>query len=286
MRSFGTVLLMGALLTGCSKKPSGTYDVPDAVTDATSDNAEADALWEQRSDKASLEQALSLYEAAYQADPRNREVAGRIVRGWYFMGDVHETDPAAKEAAWDTAISWGKKCLAINDEFTARVNAGESEEEASTSLGADDIPCMYWTATSLGKWARMKGLPTLLKHKATVFVYISKISELQPDYFHGAADRYWGAYYAALPSFAGQDLGRSLEHFDASIAMAPNYLGTRVLKADYWAVRTQNRDAFTTLLNEVISADATVDPTIQAENEAEQAKAQALLDNIDEYFAN
>jgi len=286
VKSFTSALLIVGLVAGCSKKPSGSYDVPDAVSASSSAAAEADALWEQRGDKASLQQALSKYEEAYQADPRNREIAAQIVRGYYFLGDVHESDDAAKEQTWDTAIAWGKKCLAINEDFKAAVESGKSEEEAADTLTADDIPCMYWTATSLGKWARIKGLATLLKHKPTVFKFITQITEQDPTYFHSAADRYWGAYYAALPSFAGQDLGLSVEHFDKSIAAAPDYLGTRVLKASYWAVKTQNKPAFETLLNEVLSADAAMTPEIQPENEAEQDKARALLAQKDDLFAD
>lgn len=286
MNTFGTTLLLMGAIIGCSKKSSGTYDVPDAVSASSTERAEADALWEQRGEKAQLQAAITQYEAIYEADPRNREVAARIVRGWYLMGDIHETDDQVKEQTWDTAIVWGKRCLAINTDFAAALEGGASEEEAAASLTVDDIPCMYWTATSLGKWARFKGLTTLLKHRPTVFTFITQIDERQPEFFYGAADRYWGAYYAALPSFAGQDLGRSAESFDASIENSPDYLGTRVLKAEYWAVKTQNRPAFEALLNEVVNADASADPDIQPENEAEQAKARALLANMDDLFAD
>jgi tetratricopeptide (TPR) repeat protein len=286
MVSLSSLFLMVGVMVGCSKKSSGTYEVPDAISSSSPAKTDANALWEERGDKAKLEQALALYEQAYQSDPRDREVARRLVRGWYFLGDAHEVTDEDKTAAWDVAIAWGKKCLAINEGFATRVEAGESEEEAVSALGADDVPCMYWTASSLGKWGRMKGLATLLKHKPTVFAYISRVTELDTGYYYGGADRYWGAYYAALPSFAGQDLPRSVTHFDKSIEIAPSYLGTQVLKASYWAVKTQNKAEFESLLNAVLSADPTVRPQITPENKVEQAKARALLAEKDELFAD
>ena len=286
MRQLGLVFLLVGVLAGCSKKPSGTYDVPDATASAATPQEEADALWAQRSDKAKLKEALALYEKVYQSDPRNRGVAGRLVRGWYFLGDTHEADDAAKEAAWDTAISWGKKCLAINEQFAAAVASGKSEEESAGLLGADDVPCMYWSASSLGKWARLKGIATLLKHKGTAYAYISRVTELSPGYFYGAADRYWGAYYAALPSFAGQDLNKSAEHFDKSGQRSPEYLGTKVLKAEIWAVKTQNSAAFDSLLSEVLAADASATPEIEPENKAAQARARELQGMKGDLFAN
>lgn len=285
MKSIASVCLLAGLLVGCSKKPSGSYDVPDAVSTASSTQDEADALWEERGDKAKLQAALAKYEEAYNADPRNHAVAARLVRGWYLLGDIHETEDAAKEQTWDTAIKWGKQCLAINDTFKAALDEGKSEEESVGLLTSAEVPCMYWTASSLGKWGRLKGLATLLKHKGTVYAYITHLSEQQPDFFYGAADRYWGAYYAALPSFAGRDLDRSAQHFDKSIEIAPEYLGTKVLKASYWAVGTQNAAAFDALLNEVISADPNVDPLIAPENRAEQDKARALLAQKADLFA-
>ena len=44
--------------------------------------------------------------------------------------------------------------------------------------------------------------------------------------------------------------------------------------------------AFETLLNEVINADASVDPLIQPENEAEQQKARDLLAKASDFFVN
>jgi len=288
MPNIGHVIIVtGTLMltVGCGKRASGNYAVPDANS-TTVDNTEVDALWEQRGDKEALVQALAIYEAAYEANPRDRHVATRLVRGWYFMGDAHTDDDEGKSIAWDTAVNWGKACLAINDDFVAQLNEGVSEADAAQTLTIEDAPCMYWMATSLGKWARMEGLATLIKHKATVYAFISRISELDPNFFFAATDRYWGAYYAALPSFAGQDLDKSAEYFDKSIAAAPNNLSTRVLKASYWAVKTQNKAEFTALLTSVLEADPNAEPALVPENLNEQAKAQALLNQIDDLFAD
>lgn len=284
-----TALLAGFLLTGCATKHAGTYEVMAATgsADMASElTSHADTLWELRGDKAKLQEALGKYEEAYAANPMNRHVSERLVRGWYFLGDIYETDKDAKLAAWDTSITWGKRCLAINSEFTALLEKGdEKESDAARILGNDDVPCMYWTASALGKWAKLYGIAKALKHIGTVKAYISRVQELQPDFFYAAPDRYWGAYFSALPSFAGQDLDKSKEHFDKSIAMSPDYLGTRVLLADYWAVKTQNRAVFEENLNYVVNADPDKLPEVAIENRAEQEKAKALLTQIDDLFA-
>lgn len=282
-------MMVGLLATGCATKSSGTYEV--AATDGASANeaarAEADALWQERGDKDKLVAALAKYEEVYNADPTDREVATLLVRGWYFLGDAHETDKDAKLASWDTSIQWGKKCIAINQDFAGLMEKGDVKEgEAAAQVATvEDTPCLYWTASALGKWGKLSGLAKTLKHIGTVKDYVGTVERLNPEYFYGAADRYWGAYYAAAPSFAGQDLEKSKIHFEKSLAIAPEYLSTKVLMADYLMVKNQDRETFKKLLEEVVAADPNVDPDLVPENEAAQRQAKELLANIDEYFA-
>jgi len=279
-----------SLSTACAKKPTGTYEVGAATGDASAAStlrAEADALWAQRSDEAALKSALAKYEAVYATNPKDREVAAQLVRGWYFLGDALQQDPDLKNASFDNAIAWGKKCLAINETFTARLEKGtEKEEDIVDTLTKDDVPCMYWTASSLGKWAKLNGIVTSLKHLNTVKAYMGRIGQVQPDYFFHGPDRYWGAYYALIPSFSGRDLNLSRSHFDKSIAASPDYLGTQVLLAEACAINNQDRETFKSVLYSDDTATPEKVPEIAPENRAEQAKARRLLLETDDHFAN
>ncbi len=275
---------------GCGKKQKGAYEVAKASGEATAFDAlksDADALWAKRSDTESLKAALVKYESAYNANPTDRETAARLTRGWYFLGDAHESEKDAKNTAFDTAVSWGKRCLAINADFKAKLDKGDAKEaEVVAALVKEDVPCMYWTSSALGKWAKLNGILTSLKHIDTVKAYMNRIGDLQPDYFYHGPDRYWGAYYSLIPSFSGRDLGKSKSHFDKSIAGSPQYLGTQVLVADTWAVNSQDKETYLRMLQAVIDANPGDDPDIGAENRAEQAKAKRLLGQADERFAN
>jgi hypothetical protein len=284
------LVAVATLASACAKKPTGSYEVGAASGDSSAAaalRAEADALWAQRSDEAALKSALTKYEAVYAANPKDREVAAQLVRGWYFLGDALQQDPDLKNASFDNAIAWGKKCLAINETFTARLEKGtEKEKDIVDTLTKDDVPCMYWTASSLGKWAKLNGIVTSLKHLDTVKAYMTRIGQLQPDYFYHGPDRYWGAYYALIPSFSGRDLNLSRTHFDKSIAASPDYLGTQVLLAEAWAINNQDRETFKSVLEAVVAADPEKVPEIAPENRAEQAKARRLILEIDDHFAN
>lgn len=240
--------------------------------------AQADALWEQRADEAKLQEALAHYDQALAADPRNRHALEQLTRGWYFWGDAFTSDKDIKVERWGKSIEYGNRCLALNEDIAKQLAQGAKEKDAIAAATKDDVACVYWTATALGKWGKIQSLSKTLKHLPTVKAYVTKVEELEPSFFHYAPARYWAAYYAALPSFAGQDLKKSAEYFDAAIKAAPYYLPTRVLRAEFLAVATQDVAMFDADLAAVLASDANAKPDagITPENLKEIEKARAL----------
>ncbi len=285
--------LVLSLLVGCAGTKV-TYTAPPVVTAvapapdaAQAARAEADALWAERGDKDKLVAAIGKYEALWAANPADREVAGLVTRGWYFLGDGHETEKAAKQAAWSKSIDAGRRCLSLNADFVAKMAQGtETEETAAVAFGKEDVPCLYWTSSALGKWAKAEGLVTTLQHIGTVKAWMRRVGELEPTYYYGGPDRYWAAVYAASPSFAGQDLGKSRELFDKVIAGYPTFLGHHVLLAEMWATKSQDKKTFEEKLNWVLAQPVDTLPEVKPEMEAEQRKAKALLAAEGDYFAN
>ncbi len=286
------VLVTAALLftISCGSKHKGTYDVATAAEageagfDVATEMEKAQVLWDLRADAAKLQSALEIYASIAAENPENKDALLRLVRGYYFLGDAHKVELEAKLSAWDTAINFGKVCMGTNANFAALLEKGEGEDEAARVLENDDVPCTYWTAAALGKWAKSQGLGTTLKNIPIAKAWMSRISELDQAYFYGGADRYWGAYYAAIPSFAGQDLPLSKEYFDKAIEAHPNHFGNRVLLADYWATRTQDIQTFDSQLKHVLAQPINVIPDLIPEQEAEVRKARALMAKRDELF--
>jgi len=121
---------------------------------------------------------------------------------------------------------------------------------------------MYWYASALGKWAKKKGFAVLLGQKDNVKATMDRALELAPDYFYGGPHRYFGAYYAIAPSFAGGDLEKSKVHFKKSLEIEPNYVGTKVLWAEELAVKQQDEETFDRLINEVLQTPDDVIPEL------------------------
>jgi hypothetical protein len=82
----------------------------------------------------------------------------------------------------------------------------------------------------------------------------------------------------------GGSLEKSDEHFQKTLKVAPNYLGTHVLIADNLCRKRSDRECFKKALNLVLQAKSDVIPELTPENTLEQKKARELLAKEAEIF--
>ena len=225
--------------------------------------------------------------ADIQIHEGQRRRFARLTRAHYFWADAHLRDQADDYLdVLDRGVWWGELALvAASPKFKSAMDADKKFVDAIALVDRDGVPAMYWYAAALGKWAKRKSFAVLLGQKDNIKATMSRVSELDPAYFHSAPDRYFGAYFAVAPKFAGGDLEKSRTHFDRSVANAPEYLGTKVLMAQELAVRLDDRALFESLLNSVLATpNSQIPPELWPESEVERIKAKELLAQIDELF--
>lgn len=285
--------LVAISLVGCAAKREAQWDAtpttPSQPADATAQQSlqqEAEAAWAKRDDEQSLRAAIAAYEklAAQGADPA---VHTRLSRAYYFLADGHlrkqGTTSEAYLETFEKGTAAGERALAAsNADFKAKVTSGEGVEKAIAVIGKESIEPAYWYASNLGKWARAKGFATTLGNKDKIKAVMDKVLSLDPEFFHAAPHRYFGAFYAVAPGFAGGDMNKSKEHFEKAISLAPNYAGTRVLMAETYAAKLKDRELFTKLLDEVIALDDNAIPDLVPETKNEKEKAKELKAKTDE----
>jgi tetratricopeptide (TPR) repeat protein len=277
--SLRSLALVAALsIAACGGKNPGSYETLGKTAKSVDESARdaAEELWSQRGDLDKLKQAIAAYERLAEANPNDRFVLARVTRGWYFLADAWIDDADLQIETYLKAIEWGKRCMAINQDFAQQINAGTKEKDAASTLTKDDIECTYWTASSLGKWAKASGIAKSIKHLGTVKAYVGRVEELDPTYFHHAPARYWGAYYSVIPSFAGRDLEKSRAYFEDTLKGSPGYLGSRVLRAENLAVGLQDVKMFDDDLKFVLAFDVKSVPALEPENTREQVKARKI----------
>jgi hypothetical protein len=243
------------------------------------------AAWSRRDDRPQLEQALALQQQLLElAGGGDYALLVKLSRGHYLLG-TQTDDTDAKIAAFEAGMRYGDLALYTFEEFRKRVkDEGEAPEVAVAALGPEAVDAIYWDAVNVAKWARAKGMLKVLMMKDKARAMIERVRALQPGYYHGAADRYLGAYHAALPGFAGRDLKKSREHFEASLRLAPGYLPTRVLMAEYLALTEDDAALYRELLEQVLAGDAGALPEVAPELRLAQRQAAMMLDHMDDHF--
>lgn len=213
------------------------------------------------------------------------ETLAMLTRAHYFTADsFFRGNEASYLDYMDRAVWWGERALiAASPEFAEQMANKAKFHEAITVVGIEALPAMYWYASALGKWARAKGFGVLVGQKDNIKATMTRALELDPNYYHGGPHRYFGAFYAIAPNFAGGDLAKSQEHYDKSLEISPYFLGTKVLMAENLATKLDDEEMFDRLLQEVLDADiSSAPPEIHAEMNVEKDKAKELMAKKDE----
>lgn len=248
----------------------------------------AEAAWAERSERTKLQEAIDIWTQLTKKYPDNTEFWTQLARAHYLMGDGHHRLAGEADAmleAFDRGVDAGERAMmAASNEFSAAVKEGKKVEEAVDLLPKSAQPAIYWYASNLGKFAVNKGFTTTLYYKDRIFEVMQHVLQLDEKFFHAAPHRYFGVFYAKAPSFAGGDMQKSKEHFDKALSIDDRYLGTKVLYAKYYAVKSDNEELYKQMLQSVVDADPTVIPELTPEQKIEQTKAERLLQNIDETF--
>lgn len=287
LASFSAMALACAGRSAVWKEQTQADSAPPVTTDSAASLAvKGDSLWEERADPAKLRQAIQVWEKSVASDPENSGVLVKLTRAHYFLADGYLRDKEDEYLeVMDKGVTWGEKALmAVSPEFAEKMRQGEKFQDAVSVVSKEGVPAMYWYASSLGKWAKRKGFAVLLGQKDNVKATMDLCLELDPEYFYAGPHRYFGAFFAVAPAFAGGDLEKSKVHFNKSLEMEPHYLGTKVLWAQELAVKEQDEETFERLLNEVLAAPDDGIPELVPETRVEKEKAKGLLAKKDELF--
>lgn len=288
MRLRSLILLVAA--SGCAT----TFDAkwrerPSAVVtaDVAAEITEGDAAWSQRGDQAQLTLAIARWKAAFDRAP-SAELAAKLARAEYFLGDgflALQHNDVERDAAYQRGLEWATTSLKLAaPAFADAMAEGKSHADAVGLVGKDAVPALYWYASNLGKWAATKGFATRRRTKDDLQATMERVKELDEAYFYAAPWRFFGGLEAASAGLAGGSLEKSEQDFKKALELAPDYLGTRVLWAEFLCTKANDRAAYEKLLREVLAADPAADPAIEPENRREQKKAERLLAEIAEKF--
>ena len=302
-------LLVGAALLGslsaCSGRLQAQVDNVDGLLTATGEGdfaalvAEGEEHWANRSDETEVLAAIESWNAALNAPTaegvdRSEELAvvyTRLALAHYWLAHAHYRfiaddgeSKAACLAQYTIGMEMAQNALALgNADWNASLQGGASAADSVSLLTVDDVPAAYWYAANAGRWALLEGIVSALRYKDEIFALMTRVQELDGSYFHNAPDRYVGAYHTKLP-LGNPNVELSRQHFETAIAASPNYLETRVLFVEEYAMKTNDRALAEEQLATVMGFNLEDAPELLPENTNAQRRAQLILDEIDELF--
>lgn len=245
--------------------------------------AAGDQAYAARADRAQLEAAIAKYVEATQLKDDDWQTYEKLAHAYYlladgwlfFEGEAKQADLLATYQKGFTAAQRG--LAAVSPALEQRLATGVDLKDAVALVEKPGVGLLYWYATNLGKWANTQGITVVLEYKERIFNIMTRVEALDVNYFYGAPLRYWGAYYAIAPAFAGGDLDKSQSYFERAIAFEPKYLATYNLIAENLAPKRQDEAMFDQAIQKVVAAPLDGIPGLEAEAAIEKKKAELLV---------
>lgn len=280
-------LVLALVVAGCGASAQGLSGGirRGGATDPTAHSAAVaagDAAFAQRADRAQLELAVAKYEEAVKLKDDDWQTYAKLSRACYALADQwlffeKDKNPQLFLATYQKGLDYAQRGMAaLSPEVEQRLAGGVDLKDAVQLLDKQAIELLYWHATNLGRWANAQDITVVLSYKERIYNIMEMVLRFDPNFFYGAADRYFGAYYSIAPSFAGGDLDKSWTHFQASLKIAPSYASTYILIAEFYAPKRQDEKLFDEMVEKVLAMPDDVIPEMKAETVAEKKKAELL----------
>ena len=248
--------------------------------------AQAKMLWEQRSDSSAVKNANHILGLAYDVEQNNPEILKIYSKSLFFQGMFLEKDNKIKDSLFLKGSEISKTAVLSDLAFKQKLNnsIGDSSFKIISTLSEapkELVPAMYWWATNKFWHLNNKAAIERINHRELLEVIMHRIISLEPEYEQGGAYRFFGVFYSRIP---GVELNQSKVYFEKAITSAENYFGNKVQKSEFYYQKAEDKSSFLTLLQSVISLDASIYPEIMAENMFYQERAKLLLKQQDTLF--
>ncbi|MBF0105347.1 MAG: hypothetical protein HQM16_08480 [Deltaproteobacteria bacterium] len=247
---------------------------------------------------------LKMIEAFQYDNPKNKNLNTLLARSYanYTQGFVEfdmlafqDVDEAKYQKSFQRAKDFytkgkdfGLKALTTNGAYKRALNKDlGTYEKALKSFGRGAVPQMFWTAMNWGSLINLsKDSPIAIAEFPKAEALMARVLKLDENYFYGGPHLFFGFSYGARPKLFGGDLAKSKVHFEKALsAYQRKFLMGLVFYAQIYAIEAKDAQLFDSLLNEVLSADATALPEARLANEMAKIRARWLLDNKAKFFS-
>jgi predicted anti-sigma-YlaC factor YlaD len=156
---------------------------------------------------------------------------------------------------------------------------------ALTKASKQDVPLLYWTATSWGAALSLSMKPELTIDFPIVRALLERALALDEPWGDGSLHETMITIESLGEALGGSE-ARAREHFTRAVELQKGAsAGPYVALATGIDVPKQDRAEFEKLLNEALAVDSDKVPSLRLQNLITQRRARALLAHINTLFA-
>jgi hypothetical protein len=184
----------------------------------------------------------------------------------------------------------GRRLLEKNATGTERaISAGPDrlrEFLARELRAASDAKALFWTGYAWGAAIDIsRDDPALVADLSLAKTLVERSVQLDETYYEAAGHTFLGYSDASLSRALGGNPEAGRQHFERALSLTRrSALMAHVNYARSYAVQTQNRTLFLTLLQEASRAGVDLNPRARLPNEVARRRAARLLAHVDELF--
>jgi len=239
--------------------------------------------------RQSLPADLKLMEGLLKNAPDNRRLLTSLSMGFtgYAMLFVEDEDEERASLFYIRARDYGIRGLGPKGLFLKKSGLNEEDIRADLSrLGEKEVEALFWTIMAWNSWINLNlDKPTALAELTITQPCLERILQIKPDFFYGAPHVLMGTLLAARPALMGGNAGKAKKCFEEAMEIGQGrFFLVHYYFARYYAVRTQNRQLFISLLQDVIQGHPDELKDACLINTVMKQKAIKLLAESDDLF--
>ncbi len=237
----------------------------------------------------SLASNLKLIDGLLKSDPQNEELLLLAAQGYagYALAFAEDKDPQRAKKLYLRARDYALKILRKDKRFKQAEQQGDLElQRVVDQYGKNKSAALFWAGFSWAGYALLSmDDPQALADFATIEIFMHRVEEINPEYFHGAVWLFWGAYYGMIPKMLGGDPAKSLQYFERNIRLNHgNFLLAYVYAARFYAAKILDEKKFDEYLDHIENTPSDVEKELTFLNQVAKQKARLLKQQKSERF--
>jgi tetratricopeptide (TPR) repeat protein len=218
---------------------------------AVAGQADPDALYRERENIASAQQAEHLWAGRLAADAKDFESAWKLARARYWLG-THAPEKGRKDY----------------------LEGGIAAAQSAIAASPDRPEGHFWVAANMGALAESFGMRQGLKYRGEIKSELETVLRLDPAFQQGSADRALGRWYFKVPGMFGGSTQKSEAYLRKSLTYNPNSTASLYFLAETLIDLHKKNEARVTLQR---ALDAPLDRDWAPEDRDFKRKARTLL---------